>query len=51
MSDARKFNPCIKRVVPQIVGNYTIKFANTKLPEFHFHIPVSFSQFTSNSNR
>ena len=34
--------PCIKRVVPQIVGNYTMKLASTKLSEFHFHVPVYF---------
>ena len=32
--------PCIKRVVPQFVGNYTMKLENTKLSEFYFHVPV-----------
>ena len=31
---------CIKRVAPQIVGNYTMKLANTKLSEFHFQFSI-----------
>ena len=32
--------PCIKKLVPQIVGNYTMKLANTKLSEFHFQFSI-----------
>ena len=32
--------PCIKRVVQQIVGNYTMKLANTNLSEFHFQFSI-----------
>ena len=44
--------PYIKRaLVPRIEGNYTMKLANTKLSEFHFHVLVFFGLFDNKPNR
>ena len=32
--------PCIKKVGPQKVGNYTMKLANTEISEFHFQFSI-----------